>query len=208
MFVRSEISRLYGFESVPNAWSLDRDITIQQHAARIKRITGSKRPVVNGGMLPSQSVREFLQRKTMIMNYRMVSQSAVALALFVVSASAFAADSPHAAMMLKCAGVCADCQVTCDSCFHHCASLVGDGKKEHAKCMHLCVDCAECCKMCATLCARQSDLSATAAECCAKCCDDCAAACEKFADDKQMTACGKSCRDCAKSCRDMAKMMK
>ena len=43
----------YGFESVPNAWSLDRDISIQQHAARTQRITGSKRPVVNGGMLPS-----------------------------------------------------------------------------------------------------------------------------------------------------------
>ena len=158
--------------------------------------------------MPSQTVREFLQRKTMIMNYRMVSQGAVALALLVVNVSAFAAESPHSAHMLKCAGVCADCQVTCDSCFHHCASLVGEGKKEHAKCMHLCVDCAECCKMCATLCARQSDFSAIAAECCAKCCDDCAAACEKIADDKQMAACAKSCRECAKSCRDMAKMMK
>ena len=43
----------YGFESVPNAWSLDRDVAIQQHAARTKRITGSKRPVMNGGMLLS-----------------------------------------------------------------------------------------------------------------------------------------------------------
>lgn len=146
------------------------------------------------------------------MSYRMLSVGAMAVALFVVSAPAFAAekakDAPHSAHMLKCAAVCADCQIQCDACFHHCASLVSDGKKEHGKCMHLCVDCAECCKLCATLCARQSDLSVPAAECCAKCCDECAAACEKFPDDKQMVACAKSCRTCAKECRDMVKMMK
>ena len=140
----------------------------------------------------------------------MFSQGAMALALFVASVPAFAAaeDGPHAAHLLKCAAVCAECQVTCDACLHHCASFVGDGKKEHAKCMHHGVDCAECCKLCATLCARQSDFSVAAAECCAKCSDECAAACEKFPDDKQMTACAKSCRNCAKECRDMAKMMK
>lgn len=74
-----------------------------------------------------------------------------------------------------------------DACFHHCASLVADGKKEHAKCMHLCVDCADCCKM-RIASARQSDLSAHAALCCAKCCDDCAAACEAMPDDKHMAA--------------------
>lgn len=119
-----------------------------------------------------------------------------------------AEDSPHAAMMKKCAKVCADCQLQCDGCFHHCASLVTDGKKDHAKCMNLCVDCAECCKLCATLCARQSSLCGPAAECCAKCCEECAAACEKFPDDKTMAACAKSCRDCAKECVAMAKMMK
>lgn len=148
----------------------------------------------------------------MMMNHRMCSLSAMALALLVVSVPTFAArdakDNPHAAHMMKCAAVCADCQVQCDACFRHCASLVSDGKKEHAKCMHLCVDCAECCKMCATLCARQSQLSGTAAECCAKCCDECAAACEKFPDDKQMATCAKSCRTCAKECRDMVKMLK
>src|SRR5438105_5030422 len=46
---------------------------------------------------------------------------------------------------MKCAKECADCQQQCDSCFHHCAKLVADGKKEHAKAMHLCVDCADLC---------------------------------------------------------------
>lgn len=118
------------------------------------------------------------------------------------------ADSPHAAHMMKCAKTCADCQLQCDGCFHHCASLLEDGKKDHAKAMKLCVDCAECCKLCATLCARQSDLAGPAAECCAKCCEKCAAACEKFADDERLADCAKSCRDCAKECVAMAKMMK
>ena len=134
------------------------------------------------------------------------------LALFAVAVGASettpAADSPNASTMLKCATVCSECQVQCDSCFSHCAKLVTEGKKEHAKCMSMCVDCAECCKMCASLCARQSALSAYACECCVKCCNDCAAACEKFPEDKTMLACAKSCRSCAKECEAMAKMTK
>jgi hypothetical protein len=133
------------------------------------------------------------------------------LASVMVCAAAIsvqADDSPHAAHFKKCANVCADCQVVCDGCFHHCANLVTGGSKEHAKCMHLCVDCAECCKMCATLCARESSLCGPACECCAKCCEECAAACEKMTDDKVMAACAKSCRECAKECRDMMKMIK
>ena len=42
-------------------------------------------------MLLSRRVREFLQWKTITMNYRMISLSAMALALFVMSAPAFAA---------------------------------------------------------------------------------------------------------------------
>ncbi len=121
------------------------------------------------------------------------------------SVSLQADDSPHAAHMMKCAKTCADCQLQCDACFHHCAGLVEGGKKDHAKCMKYCADCAECCKLCATLCARESDLAGPAAECCAKCCDECAAACEKLGTDKKMAECAKSCRDCAKECREMLK---
>ena len=145
-------------------------------------------------------------------NSRMLSHVAMALSLFAVSATAFAADAakdgPHAAHLLKCAGVCSDCQVECDSCFKHCLDLVASGKKEHAKSVQLCVDCAECCKTCATLCARNSPLAKHMQECCALCCDECATECEKAPDDKRMAACAKSCRNCAKDCRDMAKMLK
>lgn len=114
------------------------------------------------------------------------------------------ADAHHEQMM-KCAKACADCQISCDMCFHHCAELLTKGTKEHAKTMHLCVDCAECCSTAARLAARHSPLAAAACECCAKCNDECAAACEKFKDDKHMAMCAKSCRDCAKACREMIK---
>ena len=132
---------------------------------------------------------------------------AAALVVAVVSPAGptVRADHEHAEHFTKCAKVCADCQVQCDSCFKHCLTLVADGKKEHAKTAQLCVDCAECCKTCSTLCARQSPLARPMLECCATCCDECAAACEKSPDDKHMAACAKSCRDCAKDCRAMLK---
>jgi hypothetical protein len=104
-----------------------------------------------------------------------------------------------------CAKACADCQQQCDSCFHHCAGLVVKGEKDHAKAMHLCVDCAEVCATAAKLVSRHSTLSGAVCEACVKCCEECAAACEKFPGDKHLAACAKSCRDCAKACREMIK---
>ena len=145
-------------------------------------------------------------------NRNAFSVAPFALGLFAlvatIGSATRAADQPHGSQMLQCATVCAECQVQCDACSIYCAKLVGEGKKEHAKCMNMCVDCAECCKMCASLCARQSDLCAHGCECCVKCCNDCAAACEKFPDDKQMAACARFCRNCIKECTAMSKAMK
>ena len=128
---------------------------------------------------------------------------AAALSVAVVSPGGptARANHEHAEHFTKCAKVCADCQLQCDSCFKHCLELVAVGKKEHAKTAQFCADCAECCRTCATLCARQSPLARPMLECC----DECAAACEKSADDKHMAACAKSCRDCSKECREMLK---
>ena len=105
----------------------------------------------------------------------------------------------------KCAKTSADCQVQCDSCFHHCAELVSKGDKARIKTIYLCLDCAELCGTSAKLMARRSPLSSVACEACAKACDECGAACEKFPTDKHMAECAKSCRDCAKVCREMIK---
>lgn len=114
------------------------------------------------------------------------------------------ADNPDpAAAYMKCARICADCQLRCDSCFKHCLGLVAAGNKEHARSSELCVDCAECCKLAATLTARKSRLTSHVCECCAKCCDECATQCERFPDDESMKKCAADCRACAKACRDM-----
>lgn len=129
--------------------------------------------------------------------------ASLAIAVASIGGQTAYAQHEHAEHFMKCAKMCNDCQLQCDSCFKHCLKLLADGKKEHAKTAQLCVDCGECCKVCSSFCARQSPLSKHMLECCAKCCDDCAAACEKTPDDKHMAACAKSCRDCAKECRTM-----
>src|SRR5438874_2306011 len=135
--------------------------------------------------------------------FRTFCLAASALAIVVVWPAR--AGHEHAEHLLKCAKVCADCQLQCDSCFKHCLSLVAGGNTEHKKSAQLCVDCADCCKLCAALCARQSPLANPVLDCCAKCCDQCAAGCEKLPQDKHMAQCAKSCRDCAQECRAMLK---
>lgn len=119
-----------------------------------------------------------------------------------------AGEHEHGEHFAKCAKACADCQLKCDACFHHCAHMLGHGKKEHAKSMHLCVDCGTVCATAAQLSARHSPVAGAVCDACAKVCDVCAAECEKFKDDKHMTECAKSCRDCAKECRAMVKHTK
>ncbi len=135
------------------------------------------------------------------------SLSLMAPGLIALALQAAPGESEHAEHFMKCATVCAGCQLQCDSCFKHCLTMLEEGKKEHAKAAQLCADCAECCKLAATLSARQSPLAGPACVCCAECCDMCAEECEKHPDDAKMAACAKSCRECAKSCREMAKMM-
>lgn len=117
------------------------------------------------------------------------------------------ADDHHKKHFEDCAKVCAECQVECEKNFHHCFKMVEGGKKEHAKAMHLSVDCAEFCTLSAKLTARQSALAGPACEATAKAADACAAECERFPDMPEMKACAAKCRECAKSCREMAKMV-
>jgi len=150
--------------------------------------------------------------KTMLLNFGTTAIVAIAMTLFSVgnftSEVNAAEDALHADHMLKCAAVCNDCQIQCDVCFAHCATMVNDGKKDHFNCMNACLDCAECCKTCSTLCARKSPLCGAMSVCCVKSCEECAAACEKFPDDKQLAKCAKACRVCIKECSAMAQMMK
>ena len=131
-----------------------------------------------------------------------------AAGLTAFARSQASADEPHAKHtehFTQCAKACAECLLECDSCYHHCAGLVVEGHKDHAKTMKLCVDCGEICSAAAKLAARQGVLAAILCDACAKACDECNTACEKFPDDKIMAKCAKACRDCAAACREMIK---
>ena len=157
------------------------------------------------------SPKENKTMNKMPLNFRIAAIAAIVFTLGLVgyaSVVSAAEDNPHSADMLKCAAACNDCQIQCDACFTHCATMVNEGKKDYFKCMNSCVDCAEFCKCCSSLCARQSPLSGVMSACCAKSCEECAVACEKFPDDKQLAICAKACRTSFKECAAMAKMMK
>ena len=104
-----------------------------------------------------------------------------------------------------CAKACADCQIKCQSCHHHCEDLVAAGTKEHVKTMKLCVDCGDICAVAANIVSRHGALSATVCAACAKACDECGKACAQFADDEHMKKCAEECKKCAAACREMIK---
>jgi len=95
----------------------------------------------------------------------------------------------------------ADCMVSCQEGFHHCFELVAEGKKEHARAMHLLGDCAEICGTSAALAARKSELARDVLQACARACETCASECEKFSDE-MMQHCARTCRETAKICRE------
>jgi hypothetical protein len=111
-------------------------------------------------------------------------------------------DKTHA----DCLKACQDCSRECNESFHHCYEQVAQGKKEHAKALHLVADCAKFCDLSATLVANQSPLMVHACAACAEACKVCAAECDKF-DSGQMRECAQSCRTCEAACRAMVKAM-
>lgn len=117
-------------------------------------------------------------------------------------AQAAVAMGPHE----DCLKACSDCAKTCDMTYHHCLTLVAEGKKEHAKALGLASDCAAFCGLSAGMIARSSPLMAYSCEACAEACKACAAECDKH-DSAEMKACAKACRACEKSCMDMVKAM-
>ncbi|MHB1560523.1 MAG: four-helix bundle copper-binding protein [Isosphaeraceae bacterium] len=106
----------------------------------------------------------------------------------------------------RCAKDCATAMVACNKGFHHCYRQVAEGNREHAKTMHMCVDCADICGTAAALVARMSPLMAHTCRAAADCCEGLIAQCDKL-DDLEMKGVAKACRACVKSCREMVKAM-
>ena len=106
----------------------------------------------------------------------------------------------------KCAEACLDCAKECNQGFHHCFKQVQAGKADHAKAMHMCVDCGEVCSTAGKLVARMSPLMTITCLACAESCEACIAECEKM-NDPGMKETIASLKACAASCREMVKSM-
>ncbi|MDB5352540.1 MAG: hypothetical protein JWN86_3787 [Planctomycetota bacterium] len=117
-------------------------------------------------------------------------------------------DAPHRhdKMHEDCLKACADCDKMCDETFHHCYMQVAEGKRDHAKALHLVSDCAGFCSLSACMIAKHSPLMVHSCASCAEACRATAAEVEKF-DAPEMKAAARSLRVCEASCRDMVKAM-
>ncbi len=105
-----------------------------------------------------------------------------------------------------CLKACSDCAKECDETFHHCYLQVAEGKRDHAKALHLLSDCAGFCSLSACMIAKHSPLMAYSCGACASACATTATEVEKF-DSPEMKAAAKELRACEKSCHDMVKAM-
>jgi hypothetical protein len=110
----------------------------------------------------------------------------------------------HGGMLEACAKACSDCQRECESCATHCAKQLEAGKKDHAKTLATCLDCASFCAAAASIVARSGPFAALICRACVDACALCGKECEKFPDDKHMKACAEECRKCEKACKEMA----
>jgi hypothetical protein len=145
------------------------------------------------------------------MNRRFLLSSlatAAASTAFVSNARADHHEPGHAHVKVDgafeaCARACSECADVCSSCFAHCATLLTEGKKDHAKSMHSCNDCATVCRAAAELCSRHSHMSHDLCMACAAICKKCAIECEKFPEDQHMIECAKACRECEAACQKM-----
>ncbi len=114
-------------------------------------------------------------------------------------------DHKQLEMFQDCAKACSECQLVCDGCVTHCASMMNEGKKEHATTLKSCQDCADICTAAARILSRGGPYSKITCQACADICAQCASECEKFPNDPHMVRCAEECRKCEKMCREMAK---
>jgi hypothetical protein len=105
-----------------------------------------------------------------------------------------------------CIRTCQECSRSCNETFHHCYEQLAEGKKEHAKALHLVADCGKFCNLSADLMANGSPLMAFSCAACAGACKACAAECDKFA-ESEMKDCAKMCHACEKLCLAMVRAM-
>ncbi len=132
-----------------------------------------------------------------------------AAGLLAVTGRAAGADQKerhHSEGHDDCIKACQECSRSCNETFHHCYEQVAQGKKEHAKALHLVADCAKFCNLSSDLVANGSPLMAYSCAACAEACKACATECDKH-EASEMKDCAKACYACEKTCRAMVRSM-
>ena len=112
----------------------------------------------------------------------------------------------HSEVHEDCIKACQACSRSCSETFLHCYEQVVQGKKEHAKALHLVADCAKFCNLSSDLVANGSPLMVYSCGACAEACKVCAAECDKY-EAAEMKDCAKVCYACEKTCRAMVRAM-
>jgi hypothetical protein len=116
-------------------------------------------------------------------------------------------DPRHAEMLKTCEEACGHCEATCETTFHHCIMMAGQGKSQHARMAQMVADCAAFCNLSATMIARHSSLMVESCRACAEACRRCADECGSSDVDDMLKTCITACRRCEESCRNMVRAM-
>jgi hypothetical protein len=106
----------------------------------------------------------------------------------------------------ECLEACSDCARACDMAFHHCTMQVAEGKRDHAKPLHLAIDCAGFCALAACNIAKHSSLMAYSCDACGSACKATLAVVSKF-DSEEMKVAAKALARCEKACIAMVDAM-
>ena len=113
----------------------------------------------------------------------------------------------HSEAHEDCIRACQACSRSCNETFLYCYEQVAQGKKEHAKALHLVADCAKFCNLASDLVANGSPLMALFLRRAApRRARRGAAERDKFG-AAEMKDCAKVCHACEKTCRAMARSM-
>ncbi|MGO9467176.1 MAG: four-helix bundle copper-binding protein [Isosphaeraceae bacterium] len=123
------------------------------------------------------------------------------------AAAAIQEGHRHSAVHEDCLRACQECSRSCNETFQHCYERVAEGKKEHAKALHLVADCAKFCNLSSDLMANGSSLMIFSCAACAEACKACAAQCDKF-HEAEMQDCARACQTCEKTCLAMVREMR
>ena len=105
-----------------------------------------------------------------------------------------------------CLKACESCERTCNETFHHCYTKVAEGKKEHAKALHLVAELRQVLRLVGRPDREPEPAHGPRLPGVRRGVQGVRAECDRF-DSAEMKSCVKACRECETTCRAMVKAM-